>query len=409
MYVEEALKRAEADLSTYEKFMSESLLDFIRNEDVALKATMIQHEIGVVIKGRSRESFDIYKRIPPLSAGLPLANDGDKGFIWRVYQNYRDQLVTGGQFDTDDVVLTALGQLSTPIWRRRRQRDGFDAIFIDETHMFNMNELSVFHHLTRSTQSFPIAFAVDRSQAIGDRGWSDDIDTGSLLPKMGEVKEVRTDLNSIFRSAPEIVNLAFTITSSGASLFTNFEDPMIKAHSNMSFGEEKKSRTPSYVLEANDEAMISKAFELGDEMHDEMNSSRGAIALIAFTEDIFANLQRFASQHSKPVEILKQRGDEELAARARTVGRFVLSMPEYVAGLEFDGVILLGIDRGRVPPVEASRLAESRAYVTYAAHNRLYVSLSRARYRAILMGSGERGESPILDAAFTNHSLQKAA
>lgn len=407
MYVEEALKLAKAELPTFERFMSAAFKEYLEQEELDLKVSMLKHEIAVVIKGRSKESFDIYKRVPPLSTGLPINNEADKGFVWRVYERYREQLEVGGQFDTDDVVLTALSQLSTPIWRRRRSRYGFDAVFVDETHLFNMNELSVFHHLTKSEVQFPIAFAVDRSQAIGDRGWVNDIDVSVLVPGAKDLQTNKTDLRSIFRSSPDIVNLAFTITSSGASLFTNFEDPLLKAHSNMSFAEEKKAETPSYRDYVTDEAMIEGAFTMADDMRSSMATSRGEIAIIAFTEELFAGLQHEAAARGRPVEILKQRNDDEIATRAKTTGRFVLSLPDYVGGLEFDGVILVGVDDGRVPPTLTSQRSESKAYMTYSAHNRLYVAISRARYRVAIMGTKERGASSLLQAAFASEALTR--
>jgi hypothetical protein len=407
MYVEEALRLAKAELPTFERFMSEDFKEYLEQEEQELKVSMLKHEIAVVIKGRSKESFDIYKRVPPLSTGLPIKNEADKGFVWRVYERYREQLEIGGQFDTDDVVLTALSQLSTPIWRRRRARYGFDAVFVDETHLFNMNELSVFHHITKSDVQFPIAFAVDRSQAIGDRGWVNDIDASVLVPGAKNLQTNKTDLRSIFRSSPDIVNLAFTITSSGANLFTNFEDPLLKAHSNMNYEEEKKAETPFYRDYATDEVMIDSAFTVADEMRSSMATSRGEIAIIAFTEDLFAGLQREAATCGRPVEVLKQRNDNELTNRAKATGRFVLSLPDYVGGLEFDGVVLVGVDEGRVPPTLTSQRSESKAYVTFSAHNRLYVAISRARYRVAILGTKERGASSVLGAAFASLALTK--
>lgn len=405
MYVEEALKLAKTELPTFERFMSADFREYLEQEELGLKVSMLKHEIAVVIKGRSKESFDIYKMVPPLSTGLPIKNDADKGFVWRVYERYREQLEIGGQFDTDDLVLTALSQLSTPIWRRRRGRYGFDAVFVDETHLFNMNELSVFHHITKSDVQFPIAFAVDRSQAIGDRGWVNDIDISVLIPGSKNLQTNRTDLRSIFRSSPDIVNLAFTITASGASLFTNFEDPLLRAHSNMSFEEETKAEKPSYRYYATDEAMIDGAFTVADEMRSRMATSRGEIAIIAFTEDLFAGLQREAAACGRPVEVLKQRNDNELAKRAKTTGRFVISLPDYVGGLEFDGVVLVGVDEGRVPPTNANQRSESKAYMSFSAHNRLYVAISRARYRVVILGTKERGASSVLGSAFASHVL----
>lgn len=201
------------------------------------------------------------------------------------------------------------------------------------------------------------------------------------------------------------MNLAFTITSSGANLFTNFEDPLLRAHSNMSFEEEKKASPPFYNECSSDEAMIERAFEVADVMRQQMSTSRGEIAIIASTEELFSQLERYATDHGKPVEALKQRGDDELTKRAKSTSRFVLSLPDYVGGLEFDGVVLLGIDHGRVPPLQDSHRAESRAYMTFAAHNKLYVAISRARYRVAILGTKERGPSSILAAAFASGAL----
>lgn len=407
MYVEEALKSVLLELPTFSRFMSPQFREYLEQEERELTISMIKHEISVVLKGRSKENFDIYKRIPPLITGLPINNDADKGFIWRVYENYRKQLEIGGQFDTDDVVLTALSQLSTPIWRRRRARDGFDSVFVDETHLFNMNELSIFHHLTKSDVQFPIAFAVDRSQAIGDRGWVSDIDVSVLIPGKQSLQESKTDLRSIFRSSPDIVNLAFTITSSGASLFTNFEDPLLRAHSNMSFEEEKKAEPPIYIDCTSDEGMIEEAFAIADRMRTGMATSRGEVAIIAFTEELFAKLQHEAAAKGRPVEILKQRNDNEVARRAKSNGRFVISLPDYVGGLEFDGVVLVGVDEGRVPPMSTNQRSESKAYLTYSSHNRLYVAVSRARYQVAILGAKERGPSTLLKAAFASQAIVK--
>ena len=357
-----------------------------------------------------KRSFYTYKKIPSIPNGLPIRNEADKAFIWRIYEKYREQLISSGQFDTDDVVLTALSQLSTPIWRRRRTRDGYDMIFVDETHLFNMNELSIFHQLTKLENTFPIAFAVDRSQAIGDRGWADDIDVTSLMPKVEErASSTVVNVTGIFRCAPDIVNLAFSITSSGASLFTNFQDPMKLAHSNMTFEEEKKSAIPTYQEFPSDSAMVQDAFAIAEKMRESMGSTRDEIAIVAFSEELFRELERLASQDNKPYETLKNRGDVEIVRRAKSSGRYVLSLPDYVGGLEFDGVVLVGVDDGRVPPLPDHRHSQSRAYMTFAAHNKLYVAVTRARYQVTILGVQARGPSSILVPALGSKALSRAS
>jgi len=410
MYVDEALRQVREEYDTYAKFISDDFKSYMDNESDELKVPLIQHEISVVIKGRAKENLDIYKKIPSIPNGLPVRNEADKAFIWRIYEKYREQLVASGQFDTDDVVLTALSQLTTPIWRRRRARDGYDMIFVDETHLFNMNELSIFHLLTRLENKFPIAFAVDRSQAIGDRGWADDIDVTSLMPEEEErASSTVVNVSGIFRCAPDIVNLAFSITASGASLFTNFQDPMKLSHSNMTFEEEKKSVIPTYREYPTDLAMVEDAFAVAEKMRESMSSTRGEIAIVAFSEGIFRGLEHLASQEKKPYEILKNRGDMEIIGRARSTGRYVLSLPDYVGGLEFDGVVLVGVDDGRVPPSPDNRHSQSKAYMTFAAHNKLYVAVTRARYQVIILGVKARGPSSILVPAIDAGALARAS
>lgn len=408
LYVEDALRRSKQELPTYQKFLSPLFANFMQSEDEWTLVQMMQHEIGVVIKGRAGENFESYRRIPALKSGLPTVTEGDKSFVWRVYELYREQLVAGAQFDTDDVMLSALGQLATPIWRRRRTREGYDCIFIDETHLFNMNELSVFHHLTKREDRFQIAFAVDRSQAIGDRGWSEDFDLETLVPDRDQRNlHPRMRVSAVFRCSPDIVNLAFSVTSSGASLFTNFENPLALANSSLSFDEERMCAPPSYVPFEDDDALVNGSFERAEAMSKEMASSRGDVAIIAFTEELFHQLSAKAAAENKPVEILKERGNIDVVRRAKQSGRFVLSMPDYVGGLEFDGVVLVGVDEGRVPPT-GSLSTESRAFLNFTSHNRLYVAITRARYRVIVTGVRARGPSSILHTALKSGALEQA-
>lgn len=407
MYVEEALKEANTELSTYKRFLSEPFAAFLEGDDQWSVIQMLQHEIGVVIKGRSSEQFENYKNVPPLKNGIPISSEGDKAFVWKIYESYRSQLIASAQFDTDDVMLSALGQLSTPIWRRRRVREGYDSIFIDETHLFNMNELSVFHNLTKSAEQFRIGFAVDRSQAIGDRGWADDVDLATLVPDTDQREAApKVRVSSVFRCSPEIVNLAFSVTSSGASLFTNFEDPLSIANSSLSFEEERMCRPPTYGDYTDDAAVIKGAFDEAEAMVKDMGSSRGDVAIIAFSDELFAGLLRKAEADNKPVEPLKERGNSEVVKRARQSGRFVLSMPDYVGGLEFNGAILVGVDDGRVPP-SGSMSQESKAFLNFTAHNKLYVAITRARYQVRIIGVRPRGPSPILNTAFATKTLER--
>lgn len=404
LYVEEAIDRNQERLKTYKKMFSEDFGTFLSRAPKWDLVQMVQHEISVVIKGRAGENFESYKRIPKIPNGLPLESEGDKAYVWSIYKDYREQLVVSGQFDTDDVVLTALSQLNTPIWRRRRRQEGFDQIYIDETHLFNMNELSVFHHLTRDEDVAKIAFAVDRAQAIGDRGWITDIEVSGMIPA-GDSSVSRVQVGSVFRCSPDIVNLAFSVTSAGASLFTNFEDPLEMANSSLSFEEERLCASPVYRLYPDDDSMLKAAFARAENISKETSMRKGDVVIVAFSEELFKKLSEMSSIENKPVELLKERGNVDVVRQAKQSGRFVLSMPDYVGGLEFDAAILVGVDEGRVPPTSDGQAGESKAFLTFVAHNRMYVAITRARYRVEILGTQGRGISPVLASAVASQAL----
>jgi hypothetical protein len=411
LYVSDALNDAmNVDYPTYKKLLSPTFRDFLDSTERWSIAEMIQHEISVVIKGRAEEKLENYRRLPRLTYGLPVANTHDRGFVWLIFRRYQGELQTSAQFDTDDIVLTTIGQLDTPIWRRRRTNEGYDGIYIDETHLFNVNELSLFHHLSRSPAKFPIAYSVDRSQAIGDRDWSDDLFEATLSPDDVARRDTsRTKIEGIFRCSPDIVNLAFSVTSSGATLFTNFDDPLKLATSMFTAEEERKCSPPCATICSNDEEMILTAFARAEALSRELGTSRGEVALIVFNDKLFEETEAHANAHHKPVEVLKKRGDIEAVQRAGRSGRFILSTPEYVGGLEFDAVVLVGVDAGRVPPTKTSETIDSSNFLTYAAHNRLYVSITRGKYRVEILAAKDRGLSPLLQNATVSNVLQIGA
>jgi hypothetical protein len=407
-YVTEAFNTTMAeDYHTHQSFLSAEFDEFLQTTKVAAIAEMLQHEISVVIKGRAEEQLENYRKLPRLKYGLPVQSPADRGFVWIVFRKYQSQLQAAAQFDTDDIVLTTIGQLNTPIWRRRRARDGYDSIYIDETHLFNINELSLFHYLSKNTIRYPIAYSVDRSQATGDRGWTDDLFEETLSPGVGSTTHsARTEVRGIFRCSPDIVNLAFSVTSAGATLFTNFDDPLRLASSMFTPEEERKCSAPRLVACTSDDDMVAEAFARAEHLTKELSASRCDVALVAFTDDLFRAAATYSVDHNKPTELLKQRGDSDAVRRAKQSGRFVLSTPEYIGGLEFEGVILIGVDDGRVPPSKTLESADSANYLSYVSHNRLYVAITRARYRVEVLIANERGPSPLLQSAIASGAFQ---
>lgn len=402
LYISESLDQAMVeDFPGHSKFLTPEFANFLATEDRWHIVTMLQHEISVIIKGRAAEHLDRYKKVPPLKYGLPIGSDADKGFIFTVFRIYQQYLSNAGQFDTDDVVLTTIGQMDTPIWRRRRVRDGYDAVFVDETHLFNINELQLFHYFTKKEGPYPIAYSVDRSQAVGDKGWS----TGEIASTLSNVSETAEEsgeyVRTVFRSSPDIVNLAFAILSSGATLFTNFDNPMEAAASGFTEAEERLCAEPVYYRVPGHEDLVRAAFDRAELLQKSLDCRRSDVLIVSLNNEIVKELVEYAESRNKPLIVLKKRGDTTAVEAAREASQWIVGHADFVGGLEFQAVVIVGVDGGRVPPSEESGNFSSKSFLSYISHNRLYVAVSRARYRVEMIGERARGPSRLIAAAIT--------
>ena len=397
MYVEQNLKQArETELRSHSPHMSEVFRDFMGANTDSDLAPLFQHEISVQIKGRAGGNFDVYKECPALKYGLPVLNDADKGFVYVVFRLYEGSLKNTGQFDTDDVVLSAVGQLDTPIWKRRRAREGFDYIGVDEAHLFNINELQVFHYLTNVQGTAPISFAIDKAQAVGDRGWS----TGYLdeIEEIG-VNGVEVTYNAVFRSSSDIVDFAASILSSGATFFADFSNTLASAQSGLTVDQETLSQPICYYDASDDAAMIEAAFKRASELQKLTSSAPWEMLITSLTDPLAEKVAKYAQDNNKAVTVLNRRGDYARLKEAEKSGHMIVGHADFVGGLEFNVVIVLGVDKGRVPLETSSTASETRSFQKYVAHNRLYVAASRARLALEIFGLSGRGHSELLNAA----------
>ena len=404
LYVEQSIDRVlEKNRSTYETLCSPDFWGFITDSPKEFVVEMIQREIAEIIKGRASEDFDVYKSLDRPKYSLPVKKDSDLNFLFNVYEEYQDSLAKVGQYDSDDIVLTALGHINTPIWKRRRVKEGYDACIIDETHLFNLNELSIFHYINKPDCKNNIVFAIDKSQAFGDWGITNRMVSDSLSIEEG-LPASETRFATVFRSSPDIVNLAFNILSSGATLFTNFENPLNYSLFNFNHDDDRKSRVPSYYLVDTDSQIINKGFSIAEEYFGSTESSRSDILIVSTTDNLMVELEKYGKRHNKPYVILKSRNDTKTVREAKDNNKYILSSIEYVGGLEFNAVIILGVDEGRVPPSGATR--ESFHYMNYMWHNKMYVAVTRAKYAVFCVGLITRGISPILESAVNSEILR---
>ncbi len=396
LYIEQAfdtMMRPE-EWKGYEQILSSEFKEYLRITPKEILLEMLQREVAVTIKGRAKEDFDRYKEIKRSRYSIPIVREADRNFIFQIFNLYQESLIKVGQYDSDDIILSAMGQIDTPIWRRRRITEGYDACFIDETHLFNLNELSLFHFINKPSCASYIVFAVDKSQAVGE--WN--VDRDELFEQLNFSKKSEK-FETVFRSSHEITCLAFSILSSGATLFTEFENPLESSTSNFTRAEEAKCDSPRYQMLVSEEQMIETAFKTVDGYIKKHSISKSNVLIVCTSPSLLHELKKYADSQNKYYEILKSRSDSTSIRRAKDSHKYLFSDIDCVGGLEFDAVVIIGVDGLRVPP---TLTGDALHYMRYAWHNRMYVAVTRAKYFVSMFGVKSHGPSSILESAIGN-------
>lgn len=360
---------------------------------------ILQHEFGIQIKGRTNYTLEEYKDLASITNVLPHMSDKDKELVFSIFIDYQNQLKEMGNYDTDDVTLETLSTLNAPRWRRERQDKGYDYIFVDEMHLFNLNEQNVFHLLTKGiSQTIPICFALDYSQAVGDRG---DKSNDYIEKDLKNVKSQR--YKTIFRNSPYITEFCRSIAASGALMFqTDFENPYVNTQSGFTNTEEIKSKVPTLYMYKNDDDMLNSLSAHIDSMIKTLQCKLNDIAIISFDNTLLykEGITRLKNIVKKDITLIEY---DEMKPKDSAI---VLSSPYNINGLEFSGVILLGTDEGRIPQI--SGVSDiSQHFIKYSSYNLLYLCSSRAKYQLVLLGTTTRGVSSCLEHSLSANYLIK--
>lgn len=356
--------------------------------------SILQHEFSIQIKGRTDCTLESYIELPSIQNGLLCENKTDKEFIFRLFAEYQKILNTYNNFDVDDVILETLSRMNAPVWRRLRFEEGYDYIFVDEMHLFNINEQSVFHFLTKdyNKKDIPICFALDYCQAIGDRG---NTTNDYIENAFGKIEKKK--YHTVFRNSPQIANFCASIAASGVLMFQeSFVNPYDTVQNNFTMQEEQKAQyTPRLYMFKNDDAMLTALGNQLDELMRNLQCKKREIAIISFVPPLAS---------AEGAKIISER----IKKNVRFVddycvvpeNEFLLTSPYFINGQEFQAVILLGVDEGRVPQTIGTDDI-SQHFVKYSAYNLLYLSASRAKYCLKIMGSLLNGRSSCLE-----HSIE---
>lgn len=391
--IEESFLRCNSAFNTFKPYMSQETVDFFSNDYGKNIFKILQYEFSVRIKGLANSSIEAYKNLKASKNGIPLINKYDYEYVYRIFNDYQSALQQQGVYDTDDIMLEALLRLNGPIWRRKCTEEGVNYLFVDEMHLFNLNEQNIFHLMTKEANGthIPICFALDYAQAIGDRG---DI-SSCLKDKFDNSKVFNQKLETVFRNSPYISDLCAAITSSGALLFDGFINPYTQFNNGFTSDMEKKCDKPKLIMYEHDAEMYESLKKHITDMKNRYKCQLSDIAIIVFNDESFLDLSKTLSDKYE-IEYINGRIMEHDFLH----NKIICSQPEYVNGLEFKCIILVGVDEGRVPL--GSSIIVSDNYLKYSALNKLYIACSRAKYSVLILGTKVYGESSCLRRAIEN-------
>lgn len=345
----------------------------------------LRWEIAIRIKGRGfrRSDRDLYVKSSARSFVGTRDNEWDRHFIFHVYEEYEKHFHEERLLDTDDIVLSMAARLSTSLWDRQRVDLGYDYVMVDETHLFNENERRVLPLLTRGTAEYPpLAMTFDEAQSIGGH-------RGLDLASVGITNSERKTLTVVHRCSPDIFALARDLVERSPLIFTEFANS--ESVPRMSKWQIQACQRPQ-VLYVDAEGNIPPKVQ---QLCENLRSGRyKRVGVIAFDPQLLSSvLLHLQAKAPTSVYEVQERG-ERLAAVPRP-GIYVMG-PEACGGLEFDAVILIGVDDGRVPVPMGDLSGEGYLSLKEEAFIELYTAITRARYVIIFICERKRGISEVL-------------
>ena len=363
-------------------------------------AKMIMSEISIAIKGNNLEAdrkryVESGKSLSRFHAALDIP---ERGLVYSVFERYQQLVFENLEvLDSDDVALSLLGRLRTPIWELKRKTLGYDYIFIDETQLFNENERRVLPYISNGlSQHVPIVLALDEAQDLFGNSQS-----AAGLATLGISNIANESLTSIHRSTREIIRLAFFVIQRSTDLF----GPDFPDFTGVADSMDPKGHPLALhpcIVEANPESRNIGKFIL-KQIRVLRSENIRQIAVIVHAEAYWEVLVDELGNSDLPLQILEERG-VDLPSESPVVA---VSRPEHCGGQEFDAVLLVGLEQGIVPQSSLASVALSTA-IEQQMIREVYLAVTRARYRVyFVVASGALPNRLINDALAAGHVVKR--
>ncbi|BCL12896.1 UvrD-helicase domain-containing protein [Micromonospora sagamiensis] len=345
----------------------------------------------------AHDAIQEYRELKRASWMMSLEADAEKDFILTVYGYYVDSLRADNLISSDQIINDFVKDLEKSSWQYQRRTDGYDLIFVDELHLFNEQERRALHHLTKDPKTYPKMFmALDPRQSaeivytgVAGRSIIRD-EPGRASAIMGDVEQ--HSLTRVHRFGQEVLALLRHINKSWPQLDLG-DDWELDL-------EQVRAKSPSAKA-----PMLHRHADVHEEARNALRAARawtnrpdgGRVAVVLVDKDALDLYEAAFDSDVGRVNVLGSRDDlASLQYEKRTV---VVAPAEYVAGLQFETVIVAGLPRMR----RHARWPQTRHLLS-----QLYLAISRASNHVEIHVNKANGALPdVLETAIRAGALQE--
>lgn len=337
---------------------------------------------------------DRYVRAGRESWQMALPTEAHRIVALEIHHVYRAKLKAAKMLSMDQMIADFARYLGTHEWGQLRERDGFDLVFVDEYHYFNRAEAMTLHNLFKPEAQhdgkWPLIMAYDLKQSSNEASFSAGIDK---FRNPGVGASIPLDLTTVYRSTPEITAFLRDLDAAFPAMDLEGEFSTYSAVSGRSSGEK-----PSMVTYRTETDMVDATFAAASKIAGDVEGGGSQVAILSLNSERFEKTRHAGRVSGKFVAITSREDLKELKYARQ---KFVFSMPEYVAGLQFDTVILIHVDRCDYDDGMSSGFR--RRYISMA-----YLGVSRAVNRVFICSSDDRGGfSSLLDSPRNAKSIEE--
>ena len=334
---------------------------------------------GESVKFGHEESVDRYLSEKRARWLMELDSRADRVVMLELYRRYCELLKERKILSVDQLVVDLYKVLDTYAWLQSLDERGYDALFVDEIHMFSPVEKMTLQRLIRPNKEIgrdglPVFFAYDLRQANTSK-YILGPDGSSMFAGAKLSKAARFELRDAFRYTPEIANVLKSIDDNFPLLELGEEWTSFSAVSRLDSGS-----LPTYSEHYSFEEMARTIFEAA--VHRSKTLSGRQVAVLFQSDALLTQALLLAEAYFSRKFVA---ADERVeSAFLRRMGkRFLIGTPEFVQGLQFETVYLCGINQDSYDMIASTiRRSDylSSAYLGASrAERRLHVAADRSR------------------------------